>query len=117
MFRDFGTAGIVRWLEDRAQEFADSRPPAKGGFRHSRSPLDFRLTRCGLPMKEALMSDFDFDVVTGPSGPVRRGRTPSRWKSAEAPPERSAPAPTPVSAAPAALPASAQADSALAASG
>jgi hypothetical protein len=52
------------------------------------------------------MSEFDFDVVTGPSGPVRRGRALSRWKSAEAPPERSAPVPAAVNAAPAAPPAS-----------
>lgn len=52
------------------------------------------------------MSVFDFDVVTGPSGPVRRDRAPSRWKSAEAAPERSVDVPTPVSAASAPPPAS-----------
>ncbi|MGB8843227.1 MAG: hypothetical protein WCC64_19395 [Aliidongia sp.] len=31
------------------------------------------------------MTEFDFDVITGPSGPIQRGPSPCGWTRAEEP--------------------------------
>jgi hypothetical protein len=55
------------------------------------------LIRRGLPNQETNMTEFDFDVITGPSGPIRFGGGACGWVSADAP----APPPTsPLSAPP-----------------